>query len=256
MKERLELDRLIEAERQAAPPSTSVEQGWQRLSETLATGASVPLPVPLDGPLRLQAAGLATKSVAIMAIVGAGAVGVGGWVAASALSTDEPAELGRAAPAAERAEQTSRLGPAPAAIEQESSSEGPAAPSAEQQADSSRTGISRRNGEALPLGSAASSLDSGQGFDEELALIKRAKAALDCGQTQAGLAALAEHARRFPRGVFAGEREALRVLAACKGGPSAHGRRAALRFLRSHPGSPVVDRVRRACGLNGTLTDE
>jgi hypothetical protein len=163
MKARLELDRLIEAERQAAPPSRSVEQGWQRLSETLATGGSVPLPVAIDGPLRLQAAGLASKSVAILAIVGAGAVG-GGWVAASALGGDEPAELAPAAPTAERAEQTSRPGSAPTAVEQESSAHGLAVPSATQQTGSARTGVSRRNGEALPLGSAASSLDSGQGF--------------------------------------------------------------------------------------------
>jgi outer membrane protein assembly factor BamD (BamD/ComL family) len=89
-------------------------------------------------------------------------------------------------------------------------------------------------------------------FDAELALIKRAKAELDAGRPSAALALLSEHGRRFPRGTFAGEREALLILALCTSGRLSQGRSLARRFAAAHPRSPLVDRVRRACDLEDT----
>ena len=57
-------------------------------------------------------------------------------------------------------------------------------------------------------------------FDAELTLIMGAKVNLDSGRGAAALAQLDEHARHYPSGVFAGEREALRILALCSSGRS------------------------------------
>jgi hypothetical protein len=253
MKEGLELERLIEAEQEAAPSAERVSQGWQRLSDTVAAGAPAPLPVPVDGPLALKAAGLTAKGMTVLALVGATTLGGGGWLAASMLHDDSPPEPRPAAatePAAAQAG-TRAAEVAPGEAEPEVAEPRPA-PKAVGSSQLSSPGRAGKAG----LAAASSGADarvperSAGGFDEELALIKQAKAALDSGRAQAGLAALNEHARRYPRGVFAGEREALRVLAACGGGPSEYGRRAARRFLRSHPGSPMVDRIRRACDLD------
>jgi cytoskeletal protein RodZ len=91
-------------------------------------------------------------------------------------------------------------------------------------------------------------------FEEELVLIKQAKVDLDSGRTASALRRLNEHGARFPRGVFASEREALRILAQCSSGASASSRSSAERFVRTHPRSPLVDRVSRACGLQRTET--
>jgi hypothetical protein len=72
---------------------------------------------------------------------------------------------------------------------------------------------------------------------------------LDSGRSASALRLLSYQAARFPRGVFASEREALRILAQCASGTSASSRSMAERFVRTHPRSPLVDRVSRACGL-------
>ena len=173
MRERLELEQLIEAEQELEPPAGCAEQGWQRLSETLASGAPAPMPVPVDGPLALKAAGLASKPVAILAIVGAAAVGAGGWIAASALGTDtqpeRAAELEQGASPAER----------PAAVPPEATLDSaetdeapqPATPNRDRSAQSSSrvsSGAAKPAG-ASALGSSSSPADDGRGFDEELA---------------------------------------------------------------------------------------
>lgn len=90
---------------------------------------------------------------------------------------------------------------------------------------------------------------SASSFDAELALIRQAKGELDAGRTESALALLRSHARQYPRGVFAGEREALRVLVMCRGSSASEGRELARRFMRQRPQSPLVDRLRRACHL-------
>jgi len=83
---------------------------------------------------------------------------------------------------------------------------------------------------------------------QELALIQRATRALNHGQAARALVALVEHGRRFPRGMLTPERQALRVLTLCKLERLPQGRRERDRFLARHAGSPLVERVRAACG--------
>lgn len=85
-------------------------------------------------------------------------------------------------------------------------------------------------------------------FDAELELIKRAKVEFDRGRDDLARGVLSEHAQRFPRGVFAAEREGLVVLSSCRANPTA-GQAVALGFLQRYPQSPLATRIRRSCGF-------
>jgi hypothetical protein len=60
------------------------------------------------------------------------------------------------------------------------------------------------------------------------------------------LALCAEHARRWPHGMFEVEREGARAIASCGEG-SADAVLRAKRFLSAHPSAPVAMRVSAAC---------
>ena len=80
----------------------------------------------------------------------------------------------------------------------------------------------------------------------ELAMMKRIQAALRDAEFSTALALCAEHARRWPHGVFELEREGVRAIAAC-GGESDDAALRAKRFLTAHPHAPVAMRVSAAC---------
>jgi hypothetical protein len=101
---------------------------------------------------------------------------------------------------------------------------------------------------ALAPSSAVTSAASATTFDAELKLISLAKGELDARRFRQARAWLGEHAERFPNGVFAVEREALRVLADCEQGPK--NEELARAFAARHPGSPLVERLERACRVN------
>ncbi len=69
---------------------------------------------------------------------------------------------------------------------------------------------------------------------------------LDAHRPVQASAWLTAHAERFPAGVFAVEREALQILAACERGP--RNEDLARTFATRHPSSPLVGRLQRACG--------
>lgn len=82
---------------------------------------------------------------------------------------------------------------------------------------------------------------------EEMRLLRSAQSALSAGDPETALARLAEHARRFPAGTLAEEREAARILALCRAERRGEARAAAARFLRERPTSPLAPRVRASC---------
>jgi hypothetical protein len=108
---------------------------------------------------------------------------------------------------------------------------------------------------ALPLGPAtiAKPIDTAgtATFDAELRLIAAAKRELDQGRPQLATGWLDEHAQRFPSGVFAVDREALRILCACR---QEENPALAQAFAAHHPGSPMRERLLRACGA-GSATE-
>lgn len=84
----------------------------------------------------------------------------------------------------------------------------------------------------------------------ETALLRRAHAALaapSAESARAALEALDEHARRFPTGTLAEERDATRAIALCAAGRVDDASTAARTFLAAHPGSPLAHRVRTVC---------
>lgn len=83
---------------------------------------------------------------------------------------------------------------------------------------------------------------------DETALLRDAHIALEAGNSARALALLAEHGRRFPRGMLGEERDATRVFALCAAGNATEARAAAARFLRERPSSPLAARVQQSCG--------
>jgi hypothetical protein len=79
--------------------------------------------------------------------------------------------------------------------------------------------------------------------DEELRLVGAAQRALSRDPTRA-LALVREHARRFPDGALAEERDALFVSALWETGRKDEARTLARRFTQEHPGSTYVARMR------------
>ncbi|MCH9683061.1 MAG: hypothetical protein K0V04_16620 [Deltaproteobacteria bacterium] len=80
----------------------------------------------------------------------------------------------------------------------------------------------------------------------ERSMVARAWKALARGQTQVALDGAAEHARRFPAGLLAPERQAIDVIARCRRGDH-DGASRARAFHRAHPRSPLAARIDDAC---------
>jgi hypothetical protein len=83
--------------------------------------------------------------------------------------------------------------------------------------------------------------------EAELRLIREAQAALAANPAQS-LSLASEHAREFPRGVLAPEREVVSIDALNRLGRVTEARARAERFRRSHPGSAYLPRIDRLVG--------
>lgn len=84
-------------------------------------------------------------------------------------------------------------------------------------------------------------------LEAEMRLLARANAAMRAGRHADALAVLDEHARDFPRGQLAPEREYERALALCELGRSAKARAVADAFVRAHPRSPLRAKAEAVC---------
>lgn len=79
---------------------------------------------------------------------------------------------------------------------------------------------------------------------DELALIEKARTALDRGQAKSALGTLSTHRRQFPKGAFREEAAALRASALCKAGKTEAAKKAGAAFLRRYPNSVHAVRVK------------
>ncbi len=79
---------------------------------------------------------------------------------------------------------------------------------------------------------------------DQIAAMDAIRSALASGSGGRALRLVDDYERRFPRGAFVEEAEALRVEAIAKSGDRAAASRAADRFLAAHPNSPHAARVR------------
>ena len=82
---------------------------------------------------------------------------------------------------------------------------------------------------------------------QEVALLSKAQAALSRGRPQEALAALSEHAQRFPRGALTEERVATRARTLCALGRMQEGEAELKRMAKLNPGSPYLARARESC---------
>jgi TolA-binding protein len=82
---------------------------------------------------------------------------------------------------------------------------------------------------------------------EEIALLRRAQAALRSGNASGALSLLDEHATRFPKGTLAHERLVTRVQALCKAGRIAQARGLYRAIAGGNPRSPHLAALRNSC---------
>ncbi|HKQ70351.1 MAG TPA: hypothetical protein VJT73_13470, partial [Polyangiaceae bacterium] len=82
----------------------------------------------------------------------------------------------------------------------------------------------------------------------EIGLLSPMHEAWRSGDVNAVARAIGEHERRFPRGVLAEERDALKVMLACRSADPKRAAQLASEFAAGHPGSPHKGRVSVACG--------
>lgn len=243
---RPELERMIEAERGVTPHGQRVERGWARLREAVAAGEAPLANLPLEGSLRLV--GPAVKTGLGLKVAAGSAVTLT-LLTGLAVTTQQRPPLEPTAvsapPTASIVVQTSAqpiasIDPSPTAAPAAAARSPAPAPLAVAPHPPQPLLTPNRASSARPAERTST-------FEAELALIKRAKSALDSEGAAEALSLLAEHSRRFPAGVFAGEREALRALALCRSGRFAEGLALGRRFIEAHPRSPLVDRVHREC---------
>ncbi len=83
-----------------------------------------------------------------------------------------------------------------------------------------------------------------ESYAAELQLLNRSQAAFATGNLSGALMLLAEHARRFPRGRLAEEREAVRIRSLAGLGLTLKAQRAATIFANRFPRSALLPRVR------------
>lgn len=86
------------------------------------------------------------------------------------------------------------------------------------------------------------------GIAQEVALLSEARSALGAGEAKRALGVLARHAKRFPNGVLARERDVSWITALCVLGRVDQARAKADVFLRAHGSSPHAAKVRASCG--------
>jgi hypothetical protein len=85
---------------------------------------------------------------------------------------------------------------------------------------------------------------------EQIALIDEARSAISSGSANRAIQLVRQYQSKYPSGSFGPEATALRIEALTKLGRTAEARRAAVRFVAEHRGTPLADRVARLTGLS------
>lgn len=231
------------------PPSGSAARNRARIRQRVEAGEVVDeIGLPSAAPPRRAAAGLVLVGKSAAVSVGLATatllsikLAVVGW---SQLGTRPQPLPPAASPARDRAEPGATASARGAAVPLESSVPRtiPAEPAPPLPAEASGA-LDQR---ARPSRARGASLPPADRLRAEVELMDRARATLEGGDARTLWRMMDEHARRFPTGALAEERQAWRAVAACRlGHPDAATR--ARRFLRAHPRSAQARKVRRAC---------
>jgi type IV secretory pathway VirB10-like protein len=91
-----------------------------------------------------------------------------------------------------------------------------------------------------------------QSVAAEVALLRKVSASLRAGDAKGALAGVDEHARRFPNGALAEERDMERIVALCKLGRRDEAEQATKLFSTAYPTSSHEARIRAACAIPGS----
>jgi hypothetical protein len=100
----------------------------------------------------------------------------------------------------------------------------------------------------LPAPPPPASADDIGALAEEQRLLERARQALTGGRLAAGIVALGQHEKAFPRGLLREERETLWIVTLAKSGRMAAARARAVRFRQSYPNSIQTNTIERTLG--------
>jgi hypothetical protein len=100
---------------------------------------------------------------------------------------------------------------------------------------------------SLPQGAPATDSDT---LEKEARVLADARTASRYHDEARALALLDEHARMFPNGWLANEREAERILVLCRMGRQAEATRAGAVFLEGRPKGPLTQRVEMSCAVS------
>jgi hypothetical protein len=84
----------------------------------------------------------------------------------------------------------------------------------------------------------------------ELAMLQRARRALNAENGRLALGIVEELDERFPKGVLVEERSATRILSLCQLERDAEAKQAAREFLERYPSSVYAERVRQSCAAS------
>ncbi len=230
------LRELIEAEKAAPVPSGTGVESWRRLASAVISGAPA-LSVPLS-TIPLTTGSMIVEGAVVAVVVGA--------IGTTAIVATAPTHLFVSATPAVTI--TSAVDTSHVVAKVPLSRELPTA------AGSVLKGPVRvaapRPARALPgavVSEPSTPAQPASTLDEELLLIVQAKRQVDGGQPHLAQVWLDEHRTRFPAGMLSVERDGLEVLMACSTSDLAAAQAKAQTYASRYPGSPTLDRIRRAC---------
>lgn len=228
------------------PPLDAAARVRARLDRTLAARARTPVTVEPSPVSRAAAIIVFAKSSVLtlgLAIGGLGALHVGARVIAGP-PAEPPMITNTKAPEPDPSRSARVPEPPAAAAPPLAAPDAP--PPAVQQPVASEPANPRTPRAAAPAAPSAS-----DALKAEVALISTARQAVASGDRRAGLAALDAHARSFPSGAFAEERDAIAATLRCAE-PGADRDAIARAFASARPRSPHLARVRATCNESPT----
>jgi hypothetical protein len=243
--------------REEERPSDEVKaRVWDRIETGPSVAVVEAVPASTGRSLRWAGLGVAVAAALVLAVIG---------VQGSRLTADPGGDPGRTEAALQheaqesggRAEHREPEAKTPrrgnAGVNPESVTESESESVTESESESVTESVTESESEAgvrrRPVKKAVAPIEPAtpETLAAETSLLRRARAALAGGNAGGCLALLSQHARQFPTGVLAEERDALRVVALCSDGRVEDGKKAAATFRRVHPGSPLRGRVDSAC---------
>ena len=104
---------------------------------------------------------------------------------------------------------------------------------------------------AAPSVATAAAKSTDVSLRRELALLEAARSSLTAGNASAALVSLDAHDREFPKGALREEAEVMRIDALARVGNATAARALGESYLKAHPGSPGVKRVREVLASLG-----